>query len=106
MSKERYTVTQNWWWSKTAQKQPRTFSFLSLYRKYSELDLQDLIRIKLGVNEHKCLSMIPQQTMFCSFQGFSLFEIFFNNKKVLEQIDKMLDDWQASVEMGQSADDS
>ena len=60
----------------------------------------------MELNELKCLSMIPQQTMFCSFQGFSLFEIFFNNKKVLEQIDKMLDDWQASVEMGQSADDS
>lgn len=80
VSKDKYTVTQNWWWSKTGQKNPRTFSFLSLYRKYSELDLHDLSRIKIELNEHNCVSHIPPQTMFCSFLGNSIFEIFFNSK--------------------------
>ena len=50
VSKNHYTVTQDWHWSKATKPrefyQNRTFSFMGLYRKYSEADIFEVMRLK------------------------------------------------------------
>ena len=44
-SKDNYYVYQDWWWQATRQENPRKFSFMGLYKKYSEADLYEIMRL-------------------------------------------------------------
>ena len=83
-----YHVEQEWFWQKVKNKDPRRYSFLGLYRKYSEADLHELIRLQQVSRKHNLLLLVEQNILFASFKGESVFSIFANRSKVLTQIEK------------------
>ena len=60
----------------------RNYSFLGLYRKYSEADVHELVELakKKEKSEERKVDI---QTLFASFFGNSIFTIFFTDQKVL-----------------------
>ena len=87
LSRTHYYKYQNWWWQKKGgQKNPREFSFLGVYRKYCQADIFDCIRIQKLVNDQKQIRHIENETIFASFQGATIFSIFYSEPQVLEAI--------------------
>ena len=85
-SKDYYHVYQDWRWSRNRKTKPRRYSFLGLYRKYSETDLNELMRLKEMIFEQKAIRQVDDYSLFASFQGYTIFTIFFKEVKVLNRI--------------------
>ena len=86
VSKEFYHVYQDWEWLNTEQLHPRTYSFMGLYRKFSESDLFELMRLKQLIREGKAIQQIESDSLFATFQGNSIFSVFFREVKIMRQI--------------------
>ena len=63
------------------KKTERNYSFLGLYRKFSEADVHDLIDI--ATKKQKLEREIDISTLFTSIYGNSVFTIFFENLNIL-----------------------
>ena len=61
----------------------RDYSFLGFYRKYSEADLYELMRLKYQLRTQKHIKKVENEIFFCSFEGQTAFEIFFSDVQVL-----------------------
>ena len=83
VSKEFYHVYQDWEWLNTEQHNPRTYSFMGLYRKFSESDLFELMRLKQLIREGKAIQQIESDSLFATFQGNSIFSVFFRDVKIM-----------------------
>ena len=55
-------------------------------RKYSEADLQELIRLKDLLSDKKAIRFVDSDCLFASFMGESIFSIYFKEVKVLKKI--------------------
>ena len=90
VSKNHYTVIQNWQWSKSTKPrdfhQNRTFSFLGLYRKYCEADIFEVMRLKKLVREQMAIKKIEEQVLFCDFFSNSSISVFYKDVAVLSYI--------------------
>ena len=66
-------------------------SFHGLYRKFSEVDLFEAIRVKSCTMRNKPLSTFDKSTLNSSFMDNTMFSIFFNEIKYLAAIVKWLE---------------
>ena len=87
ISKIHYYIYQDWWWDGISnQSSRRNFSFLGFFRKFSEADLMELIRLKQFVRVQKTILQIESPALFCDFFGKSVFDIFFSEIDFLEKV--------------------
>ena len=86
-----YHVEQEWFWQKVKKAEPRRYSFLGLYRKYSEADMHELIRLQQASRRQNAMRLVEQDSLYASFNDESVFSIFANRVKVLTQIERWLD---------------
>ena len=61
----------------------RSFSFHGLYRKFSEADLFEAIRIKKLTIHTKPIKEFDKTALFCSIKGSTIFSIFFKEITLL-----------------------
>ena len=68
----------------SVKKTKRNYSFLGLYRKFSEADVHDLIDMSKNYeNEERDIDIIP---LFSTFYGNSVFSIFYTDLDILKWI--------------------
>lgn len=101
MSPDTYFVSQNWWWTNATIKPLNTFAYVGLYRKYSEADIHEILRLNKLNRMRKSFSDPQSSSMLCSFRGKSIFEAFFKKKDVL----KAILDWLNTEEFDEEQDD-
>ena len=80
MSKDYYYVYSDWWWKNSKPEdigKKRDFSFLGFYRKYSEADLFEVMRLKDHLKMNKALKRFEKEVLFSSFFGQTVFHIFY-----------------------------
>ena len=79
VSPEVYYLYQEWThrFGKIKKHSDRNYSFLGLYRKYSEADVYELL--ELAKKREKVERKVDIVTLFASFFGNSIFTIFFTN---------------------------
>lgn len=53
-----YYMSQDWWWDKqsTMKEMLRSYSFTGLYRKYSEADIYECMRLKDLIRSNKTIT--------------------------------------------------
>ena len=68
-SKDYYYVYQEWWWTNMCRPEhlgkKRDYSFLGFYRKYSEADLYELMRLKNQLRNQKYIKKVENEIFFC-----------------------------------------
>ena len=64
---------------------------MGLYRKYSEADLYEIIRLFTLLREQKAIRNVENDCLNAAFHEESCFSIFFNQVKVLRTITEWLD---------------
>jgi len=57
-----------------------------LYRTFSEIDLYELTQISKSVDSHSKIAWIDPQSILCTYEGHTIFSIFFDTIAVYEQI--------------------
>ena len=85
-SRLNYYVFQDWWWTTAKKTCLRRYSFVGFYRKFCEADLQELIRLKQQTRKKRTILGIEVSALSSSFHNKSIFEIFFREINVLEEI--------------------
>lgn len=99
-STDYYYVWQEFWLRPKADPRKiylngtRDFSFLGLYRKFSEADLFELMRLQELTRKKRNIKTLDIDSLFCNFYGNNIFSIFYNDVKVLQEIV----DWLNSTE--------
>lgn len=96
-SRHFYFVSQSYWHRPKNETDiiyahdTRAFSFHGLYRKYSEADLFEAIRIKNCTMRNKILKEFDKRTLFCTFKDSTIFSAYFNEIKFYGLIVKYLE---------------
>ena len=89
-SKDFYYVYQDWNWSKATMpleiNTRRSFSFLGFYRKYSEADIFEMMRLKKLIRDQMAIKQIEPEMFFCDFFGTTSFSVFYKDVAVLQYI--------------------
>lgn len=80
------------------EKDKRYFSFLGLYRKFTEIDIAEILRLKNLLKMQKSIRQIDLQALFCQISGHSLLTIFFTHVKVLRRIVHQMEQADLQVE--------
>ena len=57
-----------------------------LYRTFSELDLEQLHSVSQAIQQKLIISEIDPESVVCTYEGHTIFSIFWDNKKVNELI--------------------
>lgn len=63
-----------------------TFICLGVFKKYAEIDLQELARIQSKIANQQKLDNIDMQTALCTFDSHTVFSIFADSVKFHEQM--------------------
>ena len=104
MSKEFYHVYQEWKWSTATNPREisskRNFSFLGFYRKYSESDIFEIMRLKKQVREQTAVKLFETQMLYCDFQGNSALAVLYKDIPVLSYLVQWVKDDHATQEDG------
>ena len=69
-----------------ALKGERQYSFMGLYRKFSECDFFELMHLIQKYKEGKEVREVEFTTLFSHFHGNSIFQLFYKQVKVLKRI--------------------
>ena len=86
-----YHVEQSWYWLKSKRTDLRRYSFLGLYRKYSEADYYELARLKMNIKSNRAVRKVEPQVLYAQFKRESVFSIFFRDVKVLQCMQQWLE---------------
>ena len=89
VSTQFYSLHQDWLWHKTSLKDPRRYTFLGMYRKYSEASLEELLRLVLSMkkrSKQSVVSTFDPSCLFITYAGTDTLSIFFKKVKLLERI--------------------
>lgn len=71
---------------KEVQALTKTFTFSGLYRKFSEQDVMELIRLRSDINSGKSIDCVDSASLSCMFRDKTIFQIFFKDVRVLQAI--------------------
>ena len=74
-----------------APKGERRYSFMGLYRKFSECDFFELMHLIQKYKEGKEVREVEFSTLFALFYGNSIFQLFYKQVKVLKRIIEQLE---------------
>ena len=58
----------------------------AVYRTYSEIDIFDLLNIKIAIIKREGINFINQSTFLSSYEGHTIFSIYLNNYDVFQKI--------------------
>lgn len=86
-SRKCYYTYQDWWWPGSQNDSAkRKFSFLGFFRKYSEADLMEMIRLYQIVRAKKTILKLEHRALFCDFHGMSIFDVLYKCHDFLEKV--------------------
>ena len=64
---------------------------MGMYKKYSEADLYEVMRLQNLLRDKKAIRAIEPDSLYASFNDITIFHIFFKEIKVLKRILLQLD---------------